>query len=199
MGLEFDHLDGQTPLDEEERDGLVNRFIMSRSDVDEHEQRNIQKAIQWTLGRRFKKTEILTADFVRLVHKKMYGDVWRWAGTFRKTNKNIGVDHFQIPSELHRLLGDCEYWIDNGIYSPDEIAVRFKHRIVYIHCFPNGNGRHSRLMADIIVNHLFDRGVFTWGGNSDLARDGKARTQYIAAVKAADANDIIPLLNFSRS
>jgi Fic-DOC domain mobile mystery protein B len=97
------------------------------------------------------------------------------------------------------LLGDCNFWIDNNTYPPDEIAVRFKHRIVYIHCFPNGNGRHSRMMGDLIIEHIFKRDVFSWGSKGNLVQEGGGRDRYIAAVKAADANDIAPLLEFSRA
>ncbi len=199
MGLDFDLINGQTPLDEEEKDGLLISTITNRGELDEFEQQNIEKAIQWTLTRKFKKDEILTEKFVRLVHKKMYGDVWAWAGEFRKTNKNIGVDRYQVAIELRKLLGDCKFWIDNGTYTPDEIAIRFKHRIVQIHCFSNGNGRHSRLMADIIIEKVFNQPVFTWGSHAELAKNGKGREEYLVAIKAADAQDIAPLLQFARN
>ena len=198
MGLDFELVDGQTPLDEEEKDGLLIPTIATRGELDEFEQLNIEKAIQWTLMRKFKKDDILTEDFVKLVHKKMYGDVWTWAGEFRKTNKNIGVDRSQVAIELRKVLGDCKYWIDHGTYPPDEIAVRFKHRLVSIHCFSNGNGRHSRMMGDLIVEKIFGRPVFTWGANDKLAKAGDTRKEYLNAVKTADANNITPLLEFAR-
>jgi Fic-DOC domain mobile mystery protein B len=155
MGLDLEYQDGQTPLDEDEKEGLKIATIATRGELDEFEQQNIEQAILWTLKRKFKPEAIFTEDFIRNVHKRMYGDTWAWAGAFRKTNKNIGVDKWQIPTELHRLLADAKYWMENKTFSPDEIAIRFKHRIVSIHCFPNGNGRHSRLMADIIVEKIF--------------------------------------------
>lgn len=198
MGLDFELVDGQTPLDEEEKDGLLISTITTRGELDEFEQLNIEKAIQWTLTRKFRKDEILTEEFIKLVHKKMYGEVWAWAGKFRKTNKNIGVDRHQVPTQLRLLLDDCKYWIENGTYPPDEIAVRFKHRIVSIHCFSNGNGRHSRMMGDLIIEKIFGRPVFTWGANSNLAMPGDTRGEYLSAVKTADRNDINPLLEFAR-
>ena len=198
MGLDFHLIDGQTPLDEEEKEGLLIPTITTRSELDEFEQQNIEYAIKWTMGRKFKTDQILTEDFVKLVHKKMYGDVWAWAGEFRKTNKNIGVDRSMIAMELHNLLGDCKFWIEKGTYSSDEIAIRFKHRIVQIHCFSNGNGRHSRMMGDLIIEKIFDKPVFSWGANSDLAKAGGVRSEYIHAVKAADGNDLSGLLDFAR-
>ncbi|GIL23954.1 MAG: cell division protein Fic [Bacteroidota bacterium] len=198
MGLDFELVNGQTPLDEEEKDGLLIPTIVTRGELDEFEQLNIEKAIQWTLTRKFKKDDILTEDFVKLVHKKMYGDVWAWAGEFRKANKNIGVDRYQVVIELRKLIGDCSYWIDHGTYPPDEIAVRFKHRIVSIHCFSNGNGRHSRLMGDLIIEKIFGESVFTWGANADLTKTGDTRKEYLDAVKTADRNDFRSLLEFAR-
>lgn len=198
MGLDFELVDGQTPLDEEEKDGLLIPTITTRGELDEFEQQNIERAIKWTMGRKFKKDDILTEDFVKLVHKKMYEDVWAWAGEFRKSNKNIGVDRYQVAIELRKLLGDCKFWIDHDIYPPDEIAVRFKHRIVSIHCFSNGNGRHSRLMGDLIIEKIFGKPVFTWGANADLTKTSDTRKEYLTAVKTADKNDIQPLLEFAR-
>lgn len=198
MGLELDYLPGQTPPDWDEIDGLLIPTIATRGELDEFEQQNIEQVIQWTLKKRFKQNQILTENFVKEVHKKMYGDVWAWAGDFRKTNKNLGIDKWKIGSELKYLLDDTVYWMDNKIYPPDEVAIRFKHRIVSIHCFPNGNGRHSRLMADIIIEKIFKQPVFTWGAGN-LIKQEDVRTVYLKAVKAADVGTIEPLLSFARS
>ncbi len=198
MGLDFDSVDGQTPLDTAEMDGLLIPTITTRGELDEFEQLNIEKAIQWTMSGKVKKETMLYEDYVKLLHKKMYGNVWAWAGEFRKSNKNIGVDRHQVAVELRALLDDCKFWIANKTYPPDEIAIRLKHRLVQIHCFSNGNGRHSRMMADLIAEKIFNRPVFTWGANSDLIKHGSAREEYILAIKAADANNIKPLLEFAR-
>ncbi len=198
MGIDLDYIDGQTPLDEEEKDGLLIPTIATRGELDEFEQQNIEQAIQWTLGRSFKPAALFTEDFIRTVHKRMYADVWAWAGDFRITNKNIGVAKWQIPSDLKYLLDDAKYWHENNTYPPDEIAVRFKHRIVSIHCFPNGNGRHSRLMADIIIEKIYKLPVFSWGA-ANLSSEGDTRTAYLKAVKTADKGDYSLLLAFARS
>ena len=198
MGLDLDYINGQTPLDEDEKDGLLIPTIATRAELDEFEQQNIEQAVQWTLMRSFKTDVVFTEDFIRTVHKRMYGHVWSWAGEFRKTNKNIGVDKWQIPSSLKYLLDDATYWHDNNIYPAEEIAIRFKHRMVSIHCFSNGNGRHSRLMADIIIEKIYKLPVFSWGmGN--LSSEGDARTAYLKAVKTADKGDYNLLLDFARS
>ena len=198
MGLDLEYINGQTPLDEEEKDGLLILTIATRGELDEFEQQNIEKAVQWILGRTFKPELFFTEDFVRMLHKRMYADVWAWAGEFRKTNKNIGVDKWKIPSDLKYLLDDAKYWHENNTYTQDEIAVRFKHRIVSIHCFPNGNGRHSRLMADIIIEKIYKQPVFSWGA-ANLSDEGDARKSYLKAIKTADRGDYSLLLAFARS
>jgi len=198
MGLEFKYEYGQTPVSEEEKEGLLIKTISTKGELDEFEQNNIEEAVVWTLKRKFKLDHILSEDFICEVHKRMFCDVWDWAGKFRKTDKNIGVDKFQIAIELRYLFDDCRYWIENSTYSDDEIAVRFKHRIVKIHPFPNGNGRHSRLCGDILVSYIFNKPVFTWGRTNLTAQSDK-RKIYIDAVKAADDGNIKSLLKFARS
>ena len=198
MGLDLDYINGQMFLDEEEKDGLLILTIATRGELDEFEQQNIEKAVQWILGRTFKPELFFTEAFVRMLHKRMYTDVWAWAGEFRKTNKNIGVDKWKIPSDLKYLLDDAKYWHENNTYTQDEIAVRFKHRIVSIHCFPNGNGRHSRLLADIIIEKIYKQPVFSWGA-ANLSDEGDARKSYLKAIKTADRGDYRLLLAFARS
>jgi len=198
MGLDVDYIDGQTPLDEDEKDGLLINTIATRGELDEFEQQNIEEAVQWTLERSFKPDTIFTEDFVRLVHKRMYANVWKWAGAFRNTNKNIGTDKWQISAELRNLLDDLSYWHQNNVYPPDEIALRFKHRLVSIHCFANGNGRHSRLMADIIIEKIYRKPVFTWG-TTNLYNKSNARLAYLTALRSADKGDYSLLLAFARS
>jgi len=198
MGLDLDYADGQTPLDEEEKDGLLIPTIATRGELDEFEQQNIEQAVQWTLGLSVKPQVLFTENFIRTVHKRMYSDVWAWAGKFRTTNKNIGVDKWQIPSDLKYLLDDAKYWHENKTYPPDAVAVRFKHRMVSIHCFANGNGRHSRLIADIIIEKIYKLPIFSWGA-TNISSDVDIRTAYLKAVKTADRGDYSLLLAFARS
>jgi len=198
VGLAFDYEQGQTPLDEEEKEGLIIKTIASRTELDEFEQLNIEEAVQWSLARKFTKEVLFTERYIKEIHRKMYRSVWAWSGQFRQTNKNIGVDRWQISVQLKNLLGDVLFWSDNFTYPPDEIAVRFKHRLVSIHCFPNGNGRHSRLMADIIIEKIFGEKVFTWG-SGNLLPAGNARTAYLDALKKADSGNYSALIAFARS
>lgn len=198
MGLDLAYIYGQTPLDEDEKDGLLIPTIATRAELDEFEQQNIEEALHWVLARSLKSNTILSEQFVRDLHKRMFGNVWAWAGVFRKTNKNIGIDKWQIPSALKALLDDTLYWVDHDTFRPDEIALRFKHRIVKIHCFPNGNGRHSRLMADVIIDKIYKLPVFSWG-SGNLVKQSDARTNYLRAIREADKNNYEPLLLFARS
>lgn len=196
MGLDFQYINGQTPLDEEEKEELKISSITTQGELDEFEQLNIEKAVEWTIRSRFKTERVLTEKFVRDLHKRMYSEVWKWAGEFRKSQKNIGVEWTKIPLELKKLLEDTMYWIENNTFSPEEISIRFKHRIVSIHCFPNGNGRHSRMMADIIMETVFGKDVFKWH-QSNMVKANLTRKKYIDALKMADNGDIGPLVNFA--
>lgn len=198
MGIDFQYSLGQTPLDPEEIDGMLIDTISTRDELDEFEQQNIEQAMQWLLTKKFKPNQILSEDLLRQLHKRMYGHVWGWAGEFRTTEKNIGIARYRIGTELKYLLDDSLYWIENHTYPPEEIALRFKHRLVSIHCFPNGNGRHSRLMADIIIEKIFGMPVFSWGA-ANLVAQGSAHADYLTALRAADAGDLAPLIGFSRS
>ena len=198
MGLDIKYNDGQTPLSEEEKEGLLISSISTRGELDEFEQQNIEEAILQSLKRNFKKDNLFTDEFICELHKRMYGNVWAWAGEFRKTNKNIGVDKWQIATDLSVLLGDAKFWNANNIFSANEMTIRFKHRLVSIHCFANGNVRHSRLMADIIIERYFKLPHFSWG-SAITADPSDTRRRYLNALKSADKGDIEPLIKFARS
>jgi Fic-DOC domain mobile mystery protein B len=198
MGLDHVYEDGQTPLDDDEKEGLRMQTIATRQELDEMEQLNIEAAVEWSLKNKFLPEQILTENFVNGLHEKMFGDVWQWAGKFRKTNKNIGLDKLVIATSLKQLLDDCDYWIKNKSFGEDEISIRFKHRLVSIHCYPNGNGRHSRLMADIIISRIFEKNEFTWGYKSPGSKNA-IRKNYLSALGSADKNDFQPLIEFARS
>lgn len=197
MGLTLSYQDGQTPLDEEERGGLLIKPITIHSELDEHEQLNIEKSVAWLIQARLSTQKILSESFIKILHKKMLGQVWSWAGEFRESEKNIGVSWMNIETELRYLLDDTQFWIKNNTYQPDEIAIRFKHRLVNIHCFPNGNGRHSRIMADLIIESIFKMEVFTWN-HSNMVKPDQTRKRYIEAIRQADIGDINPLIQFAR-
>lgn len=198
MGLEIAYEDGQTPLSEEEKEGLLLKMITTHADLDEHEQLNIEKAVEWTIKTKFRKEQILTEKFIKMLHKKMLGDVWSWAGEFRRSERNLGVKWILIATELKALLDDTNFWIDKKTYPNEEIAIRFKHRLVNIHCFSNGNGRHSRMMADIIMENIFSENPFFWS-QSKMNRPDQTRKNYINALKEADRGNIRDLLNFAKS
>jgi len=198
MGLNLEYINGQTPIEEDEKEDLLIETISTRKELDEFEHKNIEEALQWVLSNSFKIENILTEKFICNLHKKMLGEVWAWAGKFRKTNKNLGIDKWQIPTALKTLCDDTFFWVKHKTYKPDEIALKFKHRVVSIHCFPNGNGRHSRLMADLIIYKVYNLPLFSWGAD-DLIYQGEIRTTYLKALKAADNGQYNLLFAFARS
>jgi Fic-DOC domain mobile mystery protein B len=194
--IEFEYPEGATPIDPDEAEGLLLSHITTRGELDRWEQDNIIEALAW-VGKT-KSADILTEKFVKELHRRMFGNVWRWAGHFRQSNKNIGGPWHQIPASLRNLCDDARLWVELQDNSPDEIAVRFHHRLVSIHPFPNGNGRHARLMTDLFLENVLNGSRFTWG-SEDLSRAGNARQRYIAALHAADEHDYEPLLEFVRT
>ena len=194
MTINLDYPPGAPPLDADELASLIPGHITSQGELNEWEQLNIVQGEGWA---RMQHKKILNEGFLRQLHKQMFGETWRWAGSFRKSDKNIGVDWLKIGVELKKLLDDAHYQIEHASYPPDEIAIRFHHRLVVIHPFPNGNGRHARLMADLLAEHL-GQPRFTWGSRN-LIDASATRQAYIAALQAADAHDYAPLLAFARS
>lgn len=198
MGLDFQYNNGQTPISEEEKEDILLPTISTRGELDEFEQANIEKAIEWSMKNTFVLGEVLSIGFTKKLHLNMFSEVWGWAGTFRRSNKNIGVDKFSIEQELSKLMEDCKYWIANKVYPEDEIAIRYKFRMVSIHPFPNGNGRHSRICGDILVSQILKQPIFSWGGKR-IEEAGETRKNYLEALYKADQGDIGPLLKFARS
>jgi len=194
MSKIMEYPEGATPLDPDEMEGLLYKHVTTRGELDELEQANIDEGLQWL--KKQKNPDVLTEHFACALHKKLFGKVWKWAGTFRKTEKNIGIDPIQITIQLRQLLDDVRYWIDNDTYPSKELAVRFHHRLVFIHPFPNGNGRHSRIMADAMLTKLMDAPVIDWAGGYKLEKMNERRNQYIEALRAADGHDFSALLKF---
>jgi Fic-DOC domain mobile mystery protein B len=195
MGLTWEFTGGETLLDADEIEGLRVPLITTRTELDEHEQENIQRARVWLARQQPSVNELLTEVFVKRLHQEMYSEVWKWAGVFRKTEKDIGVDPVQIATDLRQLLDDARYWVEHTTYAPDELAVRVKHRLVSIHCFSNGNGRHSRLVADLLIKALGEP-PFTWGAFSEMP---DVRALYFEALRKADRGEMLPLISFARS
>jgi Fic-DOC domain mobile mystery protein B len=196
MALDLDAQDGQTPLDPDESAGLIPRHISTMGALNDWEQENILQAVVWL--RRAKVPEVLSEGFCRELHRKMFSKTWRWAGKFRTSDKNIGCEWAMVAVKLNQLFGNARYWIDNATFAPDELAARFHHAVVWIHPFPNGNGRHSRMMADALLKQM-GQSAFSWGSGGDLVNANAVRARYLAALRAADKNDFAELLAFVRS
>ena len=195
MSAVNDEPDGATELEAEEREGLKFRHVTTRGQLDHLEQANIQDGLKWLSKRR--SGEILDERFVRELHKRMFGQVWTWAGSFRSTEKNIGIDPRQISVQLRMLLDDVKYWVEHETYPPLEACLRFHHRLVYIHLFANGNGRHARIMTDVLMAKVFKGKPIDWAGGYDLQSMNERRTEYIQVLRQADRGDYSALLRFS--
>ena len=197
--VQYHYTEGQTPLGEEEKGHLIPT-VLTREDLDRFEQENILEARRWVMRKSVlaSKRDIFTEKFILNLHKRMFGRVWKWAGQYRKSDKNIGVDYLHIQTELRNLLDDAAYWLEHDTYDITELAVIFHHRLVKIHLFPNGNGRHARLFADVIVAK-YGGEKLTWGGGADLTASEGIRKRYVAALREADSGSYDSLVLFAKS
>jgi Fic-DOC domain mobile mystery protein B len=194
--MEFEYPEGATPLDRSESEGLKLPHIMTRGQLNQWEQENILEAQTKYFAR--KQRDILSEGFLLRLHKSMFGNVWKWAGKYRTSEKNIGVPPYDVAIRIRGLCEDATLWIESEADPADEIAARFHHRLVSIHPFANGNGRHARMVADLLLTHVLERPRFSWG-QSDLLDNGSARRQYLEALRAADRRDYSLLFRFVRS
>jgi len=193
-----DYIPGQSPLPPSWKKDLIPP-IDTYEELNEHESLNIQQVVQkYQFGGR-KKWPVSDLQFVKRLHREMYGDVWTWAGEFRMRDQetNIGVEAGKISLELGKTCEDCKYWIEHQSFSPMEIAVRYHYRIVAIHPFPNGNGRFSRFIANLTMLSLGEK-VLTWGGGA-ITSAGKTRDEYISALQEADNKRFARLIAFAKS
>ena len=191
--MKFSYPDGATPLDLDEVKDLIPKHISTQQELNAWEQKNILSALQWAQKKRVE----LTVDFIKKLHWHMFNETWKWAGQFRHSDKNIGVNWHLIPGALKDLCDDISYQIAHQTFSDDEIAVRFHHRLVWIHPFPNGNGRHARLMADLLIQQL-NHPYFSWNMGGNLQDASPIRKKYIEALKEADQGNYTKLLAFAR-
>lgn len=188
----FFQADGDaTSLQQEEMEELKLSYISTRDELNAAEQANILKALKWSLT---SKGGVLSEKHLKRLHEKMFSDVWKWAGIYRKTARNIGVEAYLIPISLNQCINDTQYWVDNKTFSNEEIVSRFHHQLVYIHPYPNGNGRFARLAADLLSQELSLEKP-SWG-DVNLTKTTDLRSQYIMALRSADKHDIKPLMRF---
>ena len=194
--MNLNYPEGATPIEPDEAEGLLLTHITTRVELNYWEQFNIIKAEEWL--KKTKPTKILNEQFIKKLHRVMFGIVWNWAGQFRKSGKNIGVPWYHISTSLKDLCDNTNFWIEQNDEPYDEIAVRFHHCLVSIHLFPNGNGRHARLMTDLLLENILGQPKFTWG-RMNLNNGGDVRSSYITALKLADKGNYDPLRLFVRT
>lgn len=189
MALKIEYLPGATPLDAAELEGLIPTHLRTQGQLDEWESEGVIEGILW--AGRFRR-DPLTERFCCELHRRMFGGTWDWAGEFRRSDKNIGVDWHRIGIELREALETARYWVENRTFGPRETAARFHLRLAQVHPFPNGNGRHARAMADVLCSSMGGAKI-DWG---PIGRAGSNRDEYLAAVRAADRGDFGPLIAF---
>lgn len=194
--IDFVYPEGATPLDLNETQGLRLTHITTRGELDRWEQDNIIQCIAWL--DKTKPSDILNEPFIKELHRRMFGDVWKWAGRFRQSDKNIGGPWHQVPTSIRNLCDDARLWMELRDELPDQMAVRFHHRLVSIHPFANGNGRHARLMTNVFLVNSLKQPRFTWG-SEDLSKPGDIRQRYIAALQSADQQNYSLMLEFVRT
>jgi Fic-DOC domain mobile mystery protein B len=198
--LNHKYSDGNTPIRPEEAEQLIPQ-ISTIGELNEYEALNILRAREWMFDdRTMKSLDPLDELYVRELHHRMFDNVWKWAGVYRQTERNIGCDLREIVQRIPQLLANTRYWLEKETFPTDEAILRFHHQLTRIHPFANGNGRHARMIADVIAVKN-GQPEFTWGAGENLVADGDARSEYLAALRALDANDsdVKPLLDFARS
>lgn len=191
----FKYAKGATPLSPDEVNNLIPSHITTQKQLDEWEQYNIVQGTNWAINA--KRRDILSINFAKALHKQMFNKTWAWAGTFRKRQTNIGIASIYIPQELKLLFDDTKFQIEHNSFSLREIGVRLHHRLVFIHPFPNGNGRFSRLMAELLMRHN-GQDNFTWG-SCNLVNDSDTRKEYLSALRKADQGNYANLIRFADS
>lgn len=193
--MKFVYPEGATPYNQDDAADLIPKHMTTQKQLNEWEQNNIIAAERWLFASKHK--SLLTIGFIKKLHKIMFDKTWKWAGEYRTHNTNIGINHPLIQEALKNLCDDVDYWIENNVFPVDESAARFHFKLVFIHAFPNGNGRHARLMSDALLIQLGEP-RFTWGRKS-LSEQSNIRSQYIESLKEADRGNAQPLLKFARS
>lgn len=194
----FQTKEHETPLTEEEKLDLIPS-LSTRAELNEAERANILEARIWAMRRRtLKRDDLVTDAFARELHQRMFDGVWKWAGCYRKTERNLGWEVHRLTEGVYNAFADARVWLQYETYPLQEAAVRMHHQLVRVHPWPNGNGRHARLMADVLLQSR-GGGELTWGAGADIVTPGEMRTKYIEAILKADAGDYGPLLEFAKS
>ncbi len=197
MNNVWEYPEGATPLSQDELFELIPKHVATQQELNAVEQLNVARGLMWLDKKKLSIDLVLTEAFICQLHRRLFGDVWRWAGSFRKSDKNIGVDWLRIPVELRKLLADVKFQMQRQILPVKEIALRFHHSLVYMHLFPNGNGRHARILVDFFLECV-GSAPLSWGGHvlSSYAKQTENRSSYIRALRVADQGDFSLLFRF---
>lgn len=199
----IDNPEGATPLNLDDMLGLKYKHIDTREQLNEVEAANILQGQIWASklnkgAKELTRDDIFNRDFVSDLHKALFGEVWEWAGHFRKRELNIGVDPKNIAVDLHNFLEDAKCWLEFKHYDNLELSARIQHRLVQIHPFVNGNGRHSRVFTDIVRVYLLNEKPIKWA-NAKLENMTEERNSYISGLREADVGDLSTFIKYLQS
>lgn len=194
MTFEGESIPGQTPL--ADLSGLRDRSIRTQAGLNVAEARNIRKAVvKYMSAVPSHRTARFDGAWLRRVHREMFGDVWSWAGAYRRHETNIGSVPHLIEIDLHDLLAARAEWGRVGM-NVEEQGARLHHRLVQIHPFANGNGRWSRLIANIHLR-LNKHAIVEWP-EATIGGASVIREEYLDALRWADRGDFGTLVELHR-
>ncbi len=195
----FEEPYGATPLGPDERADLLLTHVETREELNELENANILQGISWLSSLpALTVDELLSMAFFEELHKRLLGEVWAWAGSYRTRELNIGCDPFHIRTNLFNLLEDIKCWIEFNHFDSLELSARIQHRLVLIHPFPNGNGRHSRIFTDCVRGMILEKPTLRWA-EGNLDQQTEEREQYISSLRQADRGDYQTFIDYLRS
>jgi Fic-DOC domain mobile mystery protein B len=194
----FNQPAGASPISDEQAEGLKQTWVSTQEDLNAVEEKNFSRGRDWLFKSKREANDISRIEFLCTLHKKMLGEVYSWAGEIRRNQTNIGIESHQIRTSVENLRRDLLSWIDNQSHTEEEIAIKYHFRLVQIHPFLNGNGRLSRFLADFLNEKYFENEPFSWG-RKNLILKGEARSSYLRALKDADQENLMPLIEFARS
>ncbi len=195
MGGRFQFPKGATPLDD--ISGLKLSWVQQLRDLNRAEAENISQAQKKYLEKSIDDpSKWFNPTFLRKIHMTMFGDVWDWAGRWRKSITNIGIKPQFIPMKLSELCAQVISWgTGSAKMTYLERSARIHHQLVSIHPFENGNGRFSRLVADrYLLAYRCTHPIWP----SHLGINGEIRDRYILSLKAADRGDYLPMIQLMR-
>jgi len=174
--------------------------IQRKREMDALEAVKLAKATDWAI-RHYSADHRFSAADVCLLHKQWLGEVYSWAGEYRRVNIGKGGFAFAMAAQVSRLMEEFErkvlaVYTPCNFNDPEKIieALAVAHcELVLIHPFRDGNGRLSRLLSTLMALQA-GLPLLDFSGI-----EGKARQAYFLAVQASMGNDYEPMKKVFRA